>query len=277
MTIFLGFAAINTANNLIYLIVSALLSFMGVSGFIGRRNIQRLEIEILPPDEIYANIQTPVKIRIKNNKKFLPSFLIRVLLFGKVTLLPFIDRRASSDKFIEITLNKRGQNTIDNIFVCSVFPFNFFIRCKKIQESLKLIAFPEPLKCHLSQSDSSDKDKKKGDTSTDDIGFDSELISIRNYTTGDPLKYIHWKASAKTDRLKTKELSSLETEPVLIDLEDLPFDTETKLSCATYLINQLFRLQIPFGLKTNKELFHPDLNPEHRLKLLNVLALYDSK
>lgn len=37
LTIFLGVAAVNTANNLIYLVVSALLGFMGISGFFRRQ------------------------------------------------------------------------------------------------------------------------------------------------------------------------------------------------------------------------------------------------
>ncbi|MFQ3573809.1 MAG: DUF58 domain-containing protein [Thermodesulfovibrionales bacterium] len=248
-----------------------------MSGFIGRRNIQGLEINITTPSEIYANTPSPVRITITNKKALLPSFLIRVSLLNKVTLLAFIDRKASSEKFIELTPYKRGLNEIGGISVCSVFPFNFFIRCRGIKESLNVIAFPEPLKFHLTYAGISERETKKGDTDTDNIGFGSELVSTRDYIIGDPLKYIHWKASARTDRLKTKEFSSLETEPVVIDFETLPYDTETNLSLATYLINQLYRLQIPFGLKIRGEMFPPACNLEHRLKLLKILALYDDK
>ncbi len=74
LTIFLGVAAVNTGNNLVYLIVSAMLSFMGISGFFGRKNIDKLQIEPEFPEEIYAGVETPVRIVIKNQKRFLPSF-----------------------------------------------------------------------------------------------------------------------------------------------------------------------------------------------------------
>lgn len=273
----MGFAAINTANNLIYLIVSSLLSFMAISGFIGRRNIQRLDVEILTPDEIYVNTRTPVRIKVINNKSFLPSFLIRVLVFEQTTLLPFIDKRSSSYKYVESVFYTRGINEIDNISVCSVFPFNFFIRCRGIQKKQEILVFPQPLLCPSLSANTVDANKHNGETSADDIGFEADLLSIRNYIIGDPLKYIHWKASAKTDKLKTKELSSLETEPVIIDFDSLPFDIETRLSCATYLIIQFYKSKIPFGLKIGAEVFEPDFTLEHKLKLLKILALYEAK
>ena len=47
----LGFAAVNTGNNLLYLLVSALLGFMSVSGVLGKWNLGRVEVRYLPPDE----------------------------------------------------------------------------------------------------------------------------------------------------------------------------------------------------------------------------------
>ncbi|MCX8026848.1 MAG: DUF58 domain-containing protein [Thermodesulfovibrionales bacterium] len=250
---------------------------MAISGFIGRRNIQRLDVEILTPDEIYVNTKTPIRIKVINNKSFLPSFLIRVLVFDQKTLLPFIDKKSSSYRYTEGIFHKRGNNKIDNISVCSVFPFNFFIRCRGIKKGQTILVFPQPLICPSLSANTIDANKHKGETSVDNIGFEADLLSIRNYIIGDPLKYIHWKASAKTDKLKTKELSSLETEPVIIDLDSLPFDIETRLSCATYLINQFYRAKIPFGLKIGEEVFEPDFTLEHKLKLLKILALYEGK
>ncbi|NIQ94316.1 MAG: hypothetical protein GWN87_08975, partial [Desulfuromonadales bacterium] len=56
LTLLLGFAAVNTGNNLLYLMVSALLGFMAVSGLIGRYNLARLRVEFAAPPEIYAGV-----------------------------------------------------------------------------------------------------------------------------------------------------------------------------------------------------------------------------
>jgi len=40
----IGFAAVNTGNNLLYLLVSALLGFMAVSGVLGKWNLAGVEV-----------------------------------------------------------------------------------------------------------------------------------------------------------------------------------------------------------------------------------------
>ena len=54
LTIILGFSAVNTANNLVYIIAAAMLSFMAVSGFFGRSNLRGISVAIDVPEEIYA-------------------------------------------------------------------------------------------------------------------------------------------------------------------------------------------------------------------------------
>ncbi|HIP43323.1 MAG TPA: DUF58 domain-containing protein, partial [Aquifex aeolicus] len=56
VTILLGVAAVNTGNNLLYLIVSSLLSGMLIAGFISLRNFKNLRLTINFPYEVYASI-----------------------------------------------------------------------------------------------------------------------------------------------------------------------------------------------------------------------------
>lgn len=83
ITLLIGFAAVNTGNNLLYLIVSALLGFMTVSGVAGWINIRGLELQVRLPDEIYAGQETFAYLVIANRKRFVPSFLLRVTVEGE--------------------------------------------------------------------------------------------------------------------------------------------------------------------------------------------------
>jgi uncharacterized protein (DUF58 family) len=92
---------------------------------------------------------------------------------------------------------------------------------------------------------------------------------------GDPLKYIHWKATAKTGKLKTKELSSLAHRPVIIDFEKVSItNIEERISSVAYAIVQFCKNNIPIGLKINGNLYLPDVSPAHKINLLRELALY---
>ena len=58
ITLLLGFAAVNTGNNLLFLVVSGLLAFMSVTGLAGMTNLKGLTPELVPPVEIFAGSAT---------------------------------------------------------------------------------------------------------------------------------------------------------------------------------------------------------------------------
>ena len=79
LTLLIGIAAINTGNNLIYLIEAALLSFLAVSGFLGRINLSGLKLEIVFPDEIYARKAIPLQVNPFNPRLIIPAVRPRPL------------------------------------------------------------------------------------------------------------------------------------------------------------------------------------------------------
>lgn len=247
---------------------------MGLSGFFGKRNLSRIEPEIELPSEIYANKPFPLKVSLKNSKRFFPGFLLRVSIEGRELLFPFIDVRAGAVKYLTFTFNERGRKDIENIYICSVFPFYFFTRCRAVKKKLGTIVFPEPARCDLA-SPSEDKAKTRGEKTSDRIGYDADIVSIRDYIQGDPLKYINWKASAKTGKFKTKELSSSAGRPVIIDFDAIDIkNTEKKISCITYILLQLYKKNIPVGLRINNRLYKPDSSGAHKISILKELAMY---
>jgi uncharacterized protein (DUF58 family) len=221
---------------------------MGISGFFGRRNITGLRVVLEPPDEIYAGTTSRLKVIVHNDKRHSASFLIRVMIDGSGVLLPVIKREGSSIGFLQADYKQRGIQRIDNIYISSVFPFNFFTRFKRFDTAFDITVFPAPKKCSIQTLMSAEK-KSKGDRSLDRSGFESEILAIRDYHYGDPQKYIHWKASAKTGKLKTKELSSMSHRPIVIDFDETNIqDIEERISCIAYTLLKSFRMNQPVGL-----------------------------
>jgi uncharacterized protein (DUF58 family) len=280
LTIILGVSGINTGNNLIYLIVAAFLSFMAVSGIFGKRNLSKIDVRIELPEEIYADTSVPVKVIIRNNRRFLPGFLLRVHVSGNEILFPFVEVRAEVSRYLSFTFSARGRSEIRNIYLSSVFPFHFFIRYRKIPGVFEALVFPRVKECTSLWSMEKER-RSRGERTTNKTGYEADIISLRDYIEGDPLKYIHWKASAKTGRLKTKELSSLSHQPVVIDFDTLPLqDLEEKISCVTYVLLRLLRRNIPVGLKIDGTLCtpfsktHKDGTKALKFAMLTKLALY---
>ena len=251
-----------------------MLSYMLVSGIFGRRNIYGVDVKLEFPEEIFAGTDVPVGIRLINRLRFMPVFLVKVTAGGRGVLFPFVSARSSETKYCTVSFEKRGSATIGDVIISSVVPFNLFTRFRKYPGSFDLIVFAKPVKCRLSDVEDQQKGRK-GETPSNITGFDSDIISIRDYTAGDPLKYISWKSTAKTGRLKTKELSSVESRHVIIDFDKIDRRSlEQTISCVTFAIIKLARSNVPVGLRIDGELHRPGISPAHRAKLLTRLALY---
>ena len=274
LTILIGFSAVNTANNLLYIVTSTLLAYMLVSGIFGKINLHGIDVTLEFPEERFAASTIPVGITLINKRRFMPAFLIRVLIADQEVLFPIVSARSSAILYLNMVFDDRGHHTITHIVIASVFPFNFFNRYRKVPKNLELIVFPKLQRCNLSHLLAS-QTKWKGDASSDVPGYDADIISIRDYVFGDPMKYISWKATAKTGQLKTKELSAIQSPNVLIDFNRLEKqDLEQTLSCVTYMVVKLIQFGTAVGLMIDGDTYKPECSLAHKAVLLTRLALH---
>lgn len=275
VTLLLGFGAVNTGNNLVYLIVSVFLSYMALSGLLGRHNLTDVDVVFTIPDEVYAGIGFPFAVTLRNRRRFLPVFLMKVQVNDRELVFPFVDTGCEETICIDWEFERRGAYRIEHIRICSVFPFSFFTRCRTVSGSYEGIVFARPKQCQLVQESAVVHRRMQGDRALDSAGFDAEAISVRDYVPGDPLKYIHWKASARTGSLKTKELAALANEPIVVEFERIPIDNiEERISCVTGFIQQMHRRGMPVGLQVGRSLHKPAVSRHHKRAMLKELALY---
>jgi len=273
LTLLIGFAAVNTGNNLLFLIVSALLGFMAVTGVVGWRNIRGLTMQVDIPDEIYSGLPTLVTIRLRNEKRLFPSFILHPTVLEKTfTTYLLMGEREESNSFVH-TFAERGKHHIPWGEIRSPFPVNFFVRRRRIMLEKSFPVFPRPLHC-MGSIDHANREKN-GESHTSMKGIDGEFSRVADYTGIEPMKLIHWRLSAKFNELKVRELSATAGEPVVIEIDNLPGrDLEERLSMACYLINRLMGQNRAVGLKLGEKVMGPAVSRRHRLNLLTELALY---
>ncbi|MGH9501288.1 MAG: DUF58 domain-containing protein [Terriglobales bacterium] len=75
----IGVAALNTGNNLLYVIVAAMLAAILVSGMASALVLRELELDVRLPEHVFAARPTLGKIVIRNHRGWLPSFSISVV------------------------------------------------------------------------------------------------------------------------------------------------------------------------------------------------------
>lgn len=84
LIIVLGIAALNTNNNLLFIIVSAMLGAIGISGVCSWMMIREMELEISLPQHVFAQRSVVGRVTLRNLRRWMPSFSMRVVNPKKV-------------------------------------------------------------------------------------------------------------------------------------------------------------------------------------------------
>jgi uncharacterized protein (DUF58 family) len=79
ITLVIGIASINTGNNLLYIVVAALLSAILVSGIASAVVLRHLELDVHLPEHVFAGRPMLARMLLRNLSGWLPSFSIRVV------------------------------------------------------------------------------------------------------------------------------------------------------------------------------------------------------
>jgi uncharacterized protein (DUF58 family) len=74
-----GIAALNTGNNLLFIILSAMLAAIVVSGFVSATMVRRIEMEVILPEHVFANSAVLGRVSIRNESSWWPAFSVSVV------------------------------------------------------------------------------------------------------------------------------------------------------------------------------------------------------
>ncbi len=209
LTFAVGMGAINTGNNLLYLILAMCCSFIAVSGILSEFSLKNLELQGNIPKTFFAEDSVPLTLKITNNKKKFPSFSILAEVvpeqFAKVNEVYYFSQiapAASLERTHLFTVYKRGPLKFRHVIIKTSFPFGFFIKSKPIPLALEALVYPSIKEINLP---SPNEIVNEGEGIIGSSGDD--LYSIREFRHGDALSSIHWKSSARTGQFKVKEFT----------------------------------------------------------------------
>jgi uncharacterized protein (DUF58 family) len=79
VTLVIAIAALNTGNNLLYIIVAAMIAAILVSGIVSAWVLRWLELDVRLPEHVFAGRAVAGRIVLRNPRRWLPSFSVRVV------------------------------------------------------------------------------------------------------------------------------------------------------------------------------------------------------
>jgi uncharacterized protein (DUF58 family) len=207
LSIGVGFAAINTGNNLLYLLLGWILSFIIASGVLSEATLKGLVVERRPPPRIYASEPFLMEVVIKNAKTRRASYSIEVEdLQGKTP----IDKRCYFLKIPEAkqqrtsyrhTFVRRGLYTLTGYRLATKFPFALFRKSRDVDAPLEVLVYP----ARISVPRPPPRAANRGEAVADRLGRRGEFHGLRERRAGDDRRDIHWKSSARSGRLLVRE------------------------------------------------------------------------
>lgn len=230
VTIGVGFAAVNTANNLLYLLLGLLLSLLLVSGVLSDLALWKLRVRRRVPVRMFAGVKTVIEVAATNDKRWLASVSIEMVdeIDGEESNAAHFLRVPSGATELSgypLVPPRRGRLQLGRVRVRTRYPFGLIEKGYVTDQPEELIVYPRL----LDRVDAPPVKPIDGDAApTHRTGRGSEFAgSVRFYREGDEARDIHWKRTASRGELVVREHEQDTSALVTLTLGDvIPAGTE---------------------------------------------------
>jgi len=213
-----GFSAINTGNNLLYLILGIMISLLLASFWLSEMAITDLYISRQLPKEIFAEQEFRFPYSLACQRKFFPTPAIEVKeeINGEKASVyfPLVPARSSQTAFARLKIKSRGRHKLKTFYIETVFPFGLFRKIKAVNLPDEIVVLPKPApEKELINAGEGEKGLISGIRK----GKGEELFGWREYFPGDNPHWIDWKASARQIKILIKEtIEELEKKAIVL-------------------------------------------------------------
>jgi len=283
-----GFAAVNTDNNLLYLIFSLMLSFITASGVLSELMLRKVSLVRTFPRHIFAQQPAPVVVTLTNRKKYLSSFSLVIKDFsqrktsGNSSYILKIPAKRTTTVTYPLTFTRRGLHRPGKMRLSTRYPFGFFRKSVTfIETENEILVYPEIQ--NLQPSGIANSSAYTGEFESLKKGNGLEIHSVREYIQGDNNARIHWKSTAKLAKLMTKEFDDDQQKRVSLVLDiSLPVksrsatffqDVERAISLTASYVIHFMKSNFQIQLITSRHRSTFDHGQRHFSALLRTLAL----
>lgn len=248
----IGTAAYNTANNILFITLSLLLACLILSGVMSMANFAKVAWRLTPAGPFRVGQTGTVGIELRNAKQVLPTYGLWFDVHTRTQPKSqrFVLRERLDAQGGEARLEwswrptERGREIIELSAVGSLFPFGFLRKVLACEVRAEVRVWPAPVEYQRfavlapSRRQSGHAVNRAGDT--------GDLLALRTYAQGDSHRLIHWKASARLQRLMVRQFSTEQQEGYSLHLDTAadrwtdPDQFELLCSFAATLAEDLF-------------------------------------
>lgn len=223
----ISLAALNTGNNLLFLILASLIAIILMSGILSSISLTGLTMRLELPQHIFAGQSVRALIELENEKLTLPSFSLRVegakdehpgaaAVLDTPVYFPYLPKKARAQQSVPITFARRGAYRQDVFRIVTRFPFGFLQKARRVELPTEALVYPtvEP-----TQELFDVMGGLQGALESMSKGRGQDLYALRDYLPTDSARHVHWKASARLGSLMVREFTREDDCRVLLVLD----------------------------------------------------------
>lgn len=275
-----GFAAVNTGNNLLYLLLGAMLGFIGVSGWLSERAVRGLSVSRKVPRGVTVGRPVRIEYRVTNHKGWLPSYAVDLSEEGlpRRAFVPFLPAGSSTVARSLHHFTRRGVYPLHALTLGTGFPFGLFRKERDLSVPGELVIWPRTDRSVREVEPAGGRRARRGAALTASPGGRGEYRGLREYRPGDDPRDIHWRTTARLSApvVREYERDAAEDLEICLDLRGEPGGrAEAAVEIAAALAARALRTGRRFGLTAHGVEIPPDSGAGHLERVLDALARID--
>jgi uncharacterized protein (DUF58 family) len=226
-TLLVALAALNTGNNLLFLILACLISVILMSGILSSISLAGVELRVELPEHIFAGQTLRATVELHNEKLMLPSFGLRVeaavakgapaaAVLETPVFFPYLPRQERVKQSVPVAFLRRGLQVQDTFRIVTRFPFGFLQKTRRLALKSEALVYPQV----DTSSELADMFPGiEGSLESHSKGRGHDLHALREYLPTDSARHVHWKASARMGSLMVREFAREDDRRVLLVLD----------------------------------------------------------
>ena len=231
-TFAVGFAAMNTGNNLLYLLLGGMLGLIAVSSWLSEQAIRGLEVKRRTPRGITVGQNVRLVYNVTNRKKRLPSMAIELKETGLEEPAFFVRVGAGAEstgksmhRFV-----RRGLYPLGPLTIGTSFPFGLFVKERDLELPGELVIWPRHDRAVRAPFPGGGRNRARGLALAGAPGTRGDYRGLHPYRVGDDPKDIHWRTSARLSSpvVREYERDASETLWICLDLAGDPDSDEAE-------------------------------------------------
>jgi uncharacterized protein (DUF58 family) len=276
LTVGIGLGALNTGNNLLYLVLGFLLSIIVLSGVLSEWAIRDVRVRRLLPEGVHAGEKFPLRYEVTrtDGRAFALKLSEGTGAIDGWAWVPYVTEGHPLVVRADATASRRGPVRLSTIEVSTYFPFGLFEKTRTLEVDDLLIVWPKRgFTCEPPAADAGRHVGDLGHSRQRDGGGD--LLGLRELDPGEDARRIHWAKSASTGRLlkvererEDRQQYTLTIDPAATLGDELDRECEETAAVTRRLLAEGHEV----GLRTRGRAIRPSAGPGHERRLLTALA-----